>query len=570
MVFTAFVSLIAGLLTVLAPCVLPLLPVVLGGSVVREGNDRWRPFIITGSLVASLVLFTLLLKASTVFIHVDPRVWTYLSGGIIVVLGVSMLFPGLWSRVAEAVGLERRSQAFLQKAHGHRNKTVSAVLTGAALGPVFSSCSPTYAWAIATVLPASPALGMVYLSVYCVGVGAGLLAVALLGRRFLSRIKWASKPGGAFQRIVASLFIVVGLFIVTGLDQAVETKLLTADPFGITRLEQRLVPTGNGSNAPVEMSPGDVASYPAPELVGIQGWINSDPLTLARLKGKVVLIDFWTYSCINCERTQPYLNAWYNTYRADGFVIIGVHAPEFAFEQVPENVQKAVTADGIKYPVALDNGFETWKAYANNYWPAKYLIDKDGRVRYTQFGEGDYDVTESKIRQLLGESASTKPMVQVTADGPGSTNQTPETYPRDGTRRALRGQTGPRRWQHLHRGERRCERMDSRRGLGRGEPGDHRGLRRGDAHPELHRQGRLPRDGRPAWVDREGGRGLLRHPRVGRGPEQHGDIGRPPHVPHRRVHRVERRGHPAAHVLARRLRQRVHVRVTSRTPTVTP
>jgi len=428
MVFTAFVSLIAGLLTVLAPCVLPLLPVVLGGSVVREGNDRWRPFIITGSLVASLVLFTLLLKASTVFIHVDPRVWTYLSGGIIVVLGVSMLFPGLWSRVAEAVGLERRSQAFLQKAHGHRNKTVSAVLTGAALGPVFSSCSPTYAWAIATVLPASPALGMVYLSVYCVGVGAGLLAVALLGRRFLSRIKWASKPGGAFQRIVASLFIVVGLFIVTGLDQAVETKLLTADPFGITRLEQRLVPTGNGSNAPVEMSPGDVASYPAPELVGIQGWINSDPLTLAQLKGKVVLIDFWTYSCINCERTQPYLNAWYNTYRADGFVIIGVHAPEFAFEQVPENVQKAVTADGIKYPVALDNGFETWKAYANNYWPAKYLIDKDGRVRYTQFGEGDYDVTESKIRQLLGESASTKPMVQVTADGPGSTNQTPETY----------------------------------------------------------------------------------------------------------------------------------------------
>jgi len=427
-VFTALVSLVAGLLTVLAPCVLPLLPVILGGSVVREGNDRWRPFIITGSLVASLVLFTLLLKVSTVFIHVDPRVWTYLSGGIVVVLGVSMLFPGLWPRVAEAVGLERRSQAFLQKAHGHRNKTASAVLTGAALGPVFSSCSPTYAWAIATVLPASPALGMVYLSMYCVGVGAGLLAVALLGRRFLGRITWASKPGGAFQRTVAALFIVVGLFIVTGLDQAVETKLLTADPFGITRLEQRLVPTGNGSNAPVEMSPGDVASYPAPELVGIQGWINSDPLTLARLKGKVVLIDFWTYSCINCERTQPYLNAWYNTYRADGFVIIGVHAPEFAFEQVPENVQKAVTADGIKYPVALDNGFETWKAYANNYWPAKYLIDKDGRVRYTQFGEGDYDVTESKIRQLLGESASTKPMVQVTADGPGSTNQTPETY----------------------------------------------------------------------------------------------------------------------------------------------
>ena len=428
MVFTASVSLVAGLLTVLAPCVLPLLPVILGGSVLRDDRDRWRPFIITGSLVASLVLFTLLLKASTVFIHVDPHVWTYLSGGLIVVLGVSMLFPGLWSRLSEAVGLDSRAHAFLEKAHGHRNRTVSAVLTGAALGPVFSSCSPTYAWAIATVLPASPSLGMLYLSTYCVGVGAGLLAVALLGRRFLSRIRWASKPGGAFQRTVAVLFVVVGLAIVTGLDQAVETRLLTADPFGITRLEQRLIPSTGTAESPTQMSPGDIASYPAPELVDIQGWINSDPLTLAQLRGKVVLIDFWTYSCINCERTQPYLNAWYDAYASDGFVIIGVHALEFAFEQVPANVQKAVTADGIKYPVALDNTFATWKAYANNYWPAKYLIDKDGRVRYTQFGEGDYDVTESKIRQLLGESGSTKPMVQVTADGPGSANQTPETY----------------------------------------------------------------------------------------------------------------------------------------------
>jgi len=417
MVFTALVSLIAGLLIVLAPCVLPLLPVILGGSVVRDDRDRWRPFAITGSLVASLVVFTLLLKASTVFIKVDPRVWTYLSGGLIVVLGVSMLFPALWSRLSEAVGLEGRAHAFLERAHGHRNRTVSAVLTGAALGPVFSSCSPTYAWAIATVLPASPTRGMVYLSAYCVGVGAGLLAVALLGRRLLSRIRWANKPGGAFQRTIAALFIVMGLFIVTGLDQAVETRLLTADPFGIIRLEQRLIPSTGTAEQPTQMSPGDLTSYPAPELVGIQGWINSDPLTLAQLRGKVVLIDFWTYSCINCIRTQPYLNAWYDTYAKDGLVIIGVHAPEFAFEQVPANVQKAVTSEGIKYPVALDNTFATWQAYNNQYWPAKYLIDRDGRVQYTQFGEGAYDVTQAKIRELLGQSASTAPTVQVTADG---------------------------------------------------------------------------------------------------------------------------------------------------------
>ncbi len=427
MVFTALVSLVAGLLTVLAPCVLPLLPVILGGSVLRGGHDRWRPYIITGSLVASLVLFTLLLKASTVFIHVDPRVWTYLSGGLIVVLGVSMLFPGLWSRFTQAMGIDRRSHDLLEKAHGQKNQTVSAVLTGAALGPVFSSCSPTYAWAIATVLPASTSLGMLYLSAYCVGVGAGLLAIALLGRRLLSRITWASKPGGAFQRTIAALFIAMGLFIVTGLDQVVETRLLTADPFGLTRLEQRLIPATGTTETPTQMSPGDIVSYPAPELVGIDGWINSAPLTLAQLRGKVVLIDFWTYSCINCIRTQPYLNAWYNTYAKDGLIIIGVHAPEFAFEQVPANVQRAVTSEGITYPVALDNSFDTWNAYANNYWPAKYLIDREGRVAYTQFGEGDYGVTESKIRQLLGESAS-QPMVQVTAEGPGSANQTPETY----------------------------------------------------------------------------------------------------------------------------------------------
>ncbi len=426
MLFTAFASLVAGLLTVLAPCVLPLLPVILGGSVLRDGRDRWRPYIITASLVVSLILFTLLLKASTALIGVDPRVWTWVSGGLIIAVGISLLFPGLWSRITTALGIDDKAHTLLEKAHGHGNRTVSAVLTGASLGPVFSSCSPTYAWAIATVLPASTGLGMLYLSVYCLGVGTSLLAIALLGRRFLGRIAWASKPNGAFQRSIAVLFIVVGLSIGTGLDKIIQTRLVDLDPFGISRVEQRLVPTSGGSAT--QMTPADLTSYPAPELVGIKGWINSDPLTVAQLKGKVVLIDFWTYSCINCQRTQPYVNAWYDAYKADGLVVIGVHAPEFAFEQVPSNVQKAVADAGIHYPVALDNDFATWKAYDNSYWPAKYLIDRDGRVRYTHFGEGAYDETESTIRQLLGESASASARVDVPAAGPGSANRTPETY----------------------------------------------------------------------------------------------------------------------------------------------
>ncbi len=140
----------------------------------------------------------------------------------------------------------------------------------------------------------------------------------------------------------------------------------------------------------------------APELAGIADWINSQPLTLASLRGKVVLVDFWTYSCINCKRTQPYLNKWYDMYEKDGLVIIGVHAPEFAFEKITSNVREASKKAGIRYPVALDNDFTTWNAYANQYWPAKYLIDQEWRIRYKHFWEGKYDETEKAIQELLG------------------------------------------------------------------------------------------------------------------------------------------------------------------------
>lgn len=147
----------------------------------------------------------------------------------------------------------------------------------------------------------------------------------------------------------------------------------------------------------------NVQPYPAPELQNVAHWINSAPLTIAGLKGKVILVDFWTFSCSNCQNTQPYLNKWQTAYAAKGLVIIGVHAPEFAYEKVPKNVQDAVKAAKITYPVVLDNDFTTWKAYGNQYWPARYLIDNDGLIRYTHFGEGDYDVTDKNIQTLLNE-----------------------------------------------------------------------------------------------------------------------------------------------------------------------
>lgn len=158
--------------------------------------------------------------------------------------------------------------------------------------------------------------------------------------------------------------------------------------------------------SPISISAGNVTPYSAPAFTGITDWVNTKPLTMASLSGKVVLIDFWTYSCVNCIRTLPYLTAWDSAYRSKGLVIVGVHAPEFAFEKEKSNVIDAAKKAGITYPIALDNNFKTWRAYKNRYWPAKYLIDSKGNVRYTHFGEGKYDETEKKIRELLVEAGA--------------------------------------------------------------------------------------------------------------------------------------------------------------------
>ena len=162
----------------------------------------------------------------------------------------------------------------------------------------------------------------------------------------------------------------------------------------------------------------------APEFTGISNWLNSQPLTMASLKGKVVLVDFWTYSCINCIRTLPYVTKWYDTYKDQGFVVIGVHTPEFDFEKQIANVQDAINRFGIKYPVAQDNTYSTWNAYSNQYWPAEYLIDQNGNIVYTHFGEGEYDHTENAIRELIGMSANVVPDNGVDLSGIAS----PEMY----------------------------------------------------------------------------------------------------------------------------------------------
>lgn len=242
MLVAIILSYIAGLLTVLAPCVLPLLPVILGGSFDPSDKSNKRPYIITASLVASLILFTLLLKVSTVFLGIDPRVWTIGAGLLVIALGVFMLFPNIWANIIAKLGIEHRSQTVLGSAFKHKNTTISAILTGAALGPVFSSCSPTYVWVIATVIPANALTGILYLAMYCLGVATSLLAIAIIGRKLLHKIKWASNPHGLFQRTIAILFIIVGIFIATGWDKDIQTYLVEKDYLNLIQLEQKIVP----------------------------------------------------------------------------------------------------------------------------------------------------------------------------------------------------------------------------------------------------------------------------------------------------------------------------------------
>lgn len=425
------VSLAAGFLTVLTPCVLPILPIVLGSSVVNGAETgRKRYYIVIISLIFSVFIFTFLLRVSTAFIMVPPSFWTYLSGTIIFIFGLSLVLPDFWSKLSSS--LFAKSNQLLNASFQKRDRWWGDLALGASLGPIFTTCSPTFFVILATVLPASLARGIAYLVAYCAGLAIALFLIAFLGQKILLKFSAISDPKSNFKKILGWIFIVLAVLVVTGIIKKIETKILDAGFFDFTKIERGVGNLLNFSDTDSPEAGGEDETAIGPtadgkdnenvaksgitekkdilfrhkEIVSPSGFVNSGEFKLADLIGKkVILVDFMTYSCINCQRTFPYLNAWYEKYKDQGLEIVGIHTPEFAFEKNINNVRKAALDFGLRFPIVLDNDYATWNAYGNRFWPRKYLIDIEGNVVYDHIGEGAYEETEEKIMELLKQRA---------------------------------------------------------------------------------------------------------------------------------------------------------------------
>ncbi|WP_405765594.1 cytochrome c biogenesis protein DipZ [Actinacidiphila glaucinigra] len=432
------IGLVGGFVTAVSPCVLPVLPLVfLSGGVPasRQGAEparRSRPFAVMAGLVVSFSLITLFGTLVLGALPVPPDILRWVGLGVLLLLGVAMMFPAVQDL------LERPFARIGQRRVGGGR---GGFLLGLVLGTVYVPCAGPVLAAIA-VAGATHRIGpgtVVLAVAFAVGTAIPLLFFALAGRRVGERVR-AFRERQRGVRFAAGLTFVVLAF---GLTFNLTDVVQRAVPDYTSRVNDAIagpaLPGGHGSSGSRELR--SCAEEPeavlldcgaAPEISGIQQWLNTPgnaPLTKKSLAGKVVLVDFWAYSCINCQRAIEHVGAWYENYRSDGLVVIGVHTPEYAFERVPGNVAAGARRLGVDYPVALDNGYATWDNFGNQAWPTQYLIDARGKVRHVAVGEGGYGGTESLIRRLLTDArpgAALPPPTDVPDDTPTDQRQTPE------------------------------------------------------------------------------------------------------------------------------------------------
>ena len=401
---------LAGVLTILAPCTLPVVPLVLGAAA-TGGRGRTSGVLIGFSL--AFIATTVVLASALAAVGATTDLLRLGSAIVLGVVGLSLVATRV-ERWAER-GLAPIA-GFGMRLAGRRSGDglVGGLVLGGAIGLVWAPCvGPIMAAVIATAVVHGPSLDTLLIAIaYVAGAIIPIALIAGWGRRAsrsLARIGRDTR----LRRGLGAAMLVTAVLVATGLDFTIEARVSALLPtsWGGTLLavEQRLdiqkeldVLRTDRTGPTTTVALEDLG--PAPELTGIGAWINSDPLTIASLRGKVVLVEFWTFGCVNCQHVQPYVKAWYDRYAADGLVVIGVHTPELSFERDLGNVRDAVAKADIRFPVAFDPAYATWNAYRNAYWPAFFFVDRSGRIRHTHVGEGDYDGSEQVIRQLLAET----------------------------------------------------------------------------------------------------------------------------------------------------------------------
>lgn len=407
----ALLAVLAGTLTVFSPCILPLLPLLLSAS--ADSSLHHRPFWIVLGLTASFTLFGVTFAIFGSFLGFSGAALRYGALGLLLFFGLSLLAPRLWgglgARIAGLTGKIPWGRRFLSE-----RTPFSTLVLGASLGLVWAPCAGPILGIILTLAALQSSFGAVLLLMggYAFGAALPMLLIGYGGRRVSERAKSFRRWGAITHKALGALTIASVIILFFNLDTLLLAKL-PAQLFLSSRIEKELVKKapgdrGNQLGPDRASAAGKKSAYPilgaAPEFKGITTWLNSSPLSAADLRGKVVLVDFWTYSCINCIRTLPTVTRWYRKYKDQGLVIVGVHTPEFQFEKDVANIKSAISRYGISYPVAVDNDYGTWKAYSNQFWPAKYLIDPEGNLRLTHFGEGDEDLFEEAIQSLLIEA----------------------------------------------------------------------------------------------------------------------------------------------------------------------
>jgi cytochrome c biogenesis protein CcdA/thiol-disulfide isomerase/thioredoxin len=431
---------VAGAATALSPCVLPVLPVALSAGVT---GGRSRPLGVVVGLALSFTFATVALVYLISALGLPNDLLRTVAIAVLIAFGASLIVPPLGARL----------EALLSRLAPKRSRSGGAgfwsgLIAGGGLGFVYAPCAgPILAGVITVSASQSFTAGRLAVALaYGIGSAVSLYLLMLGGRRLTSRL---ASRSSRFQIAMGAVMVIVALAMLGNYDTRFETAIagdlpsFLIDPSkgletsraaaaGLAELRGHRARAAGGVSAAGAGRALPVLGV-APEFVHTQRWFNTAgerPLSLRELRGHVVLVDFWTYSCINCIRTLPYLNAWYRRYRGKGFVIVGVHTPEFPFEHSAVNVAEAVSQNGIEYPVVQDNEHGTWNAYNNEYWPAEYLIDARGRIRLADFGEGDYGAKERAIRDLLAEAGASDlgGVTDVHAQQPSEVETTPESY----------------------------------------------------------------------------------------------------------------------------------------------